>query len=294
MKVISFGDSFTQGLGVDRIKEQKFFDDNPNDKTKARKLHRAFTHSLSFTKLFADKLGVEWENLGESGCNNRRILSNAFDSFAQGRYKKGDLAIVTFTSTLRDKLPFTPELYDKQWAGVTWSINELVDLFRDYGSLDDYKKHAESNLLQGLEVTDKNITFSYFYREWIKFFVTDMFEFRYLDFFNLNAILMLQKFFEFIEVDYIFVDAFELSFNNSTYNKTEFINKDKYWRFGEHTIYSYLGTFENRDLYELDGYNIPSEHIPLHPSAEGHKLFTEDLYEFYIKNKKSDEKKVLF
>ena len=184
MKVISFGDSFTQGLGVDRIAEQKFFDDNPGDKKEARKLHRAFTHSLSFTKLFADKLGAEWENSGESGCNNRRILSNAFDSFSQGKYEKGDLAIVTFTSTLRDKLPFTPELYDKQWAGVTWSINELVDLFRDYGTLDKYKKNADISLLQGLEVNDKNSTFSYFYRDWVKFFVTDMFEFRYLDFDN--------------------------------------------------------------------------------------------------------------
>lgn len=281
MKVISFGDSFTQGLGVDRLKEQSFFDENPGNKKKARALHRVFTNKHSFTQLFADKLGVDNINYGESGCNNRRIVSNIFDKYAQGDLKPGDLVLVCFTSTLRDHLPFTPDHNHKLWAGVTWSINELVDVFRDLGTKEDYISRDDLSLLQGLEITAVNKELSWFFREYTKFFVSEMFEFRYLDFFNFNMITLLQNFFKYIEVDYIFIDAFENTFNNTSYDKSQFVNKDKYWRYGEHSIFSYLDTFNNRELFEIEGFNIPSEHIPLHPSAEGHKVFTEDLYKFF-------------
>ena len=281
MRVHSFGDSFTQGLGVDRKVEEKFFTDNPNDKTKARKLLRKFHNKHSYPKLFADMLEVPFINHGEAGCNNKRIISNIFDNYAAGRISKGDLVTVAFTSTLRDYLPFMPDIQHKSWCGVTWSIKELVDLHKDFGTKEDYLEQEDENLLQGLTLTKPNKEFSYFFRTFSKFFVSNMFEFRYLDFFNFNIILLLQRFFEQIEVDYILIDAFELSYNSSDYDKTHLVNKDKYWMFGKHSIHSYLKTFNNRDLFELDGYNIPSKYISLHPSAAGHKVFAKELYRFY-------------
>ena len=289
MKVISFGDSYTSGVGTDRVKEQEIKDSNNTNKDTARDLYQEFTTSHSFTRYFADKLKLEWINKGEPGCSNRDIVTNIFQYYADRFFTKGDIVLVSFSSTLRDQFPFFPILKEKQWKGISWNVKDIFEPLKDVRSYEEFKKSANRNDLLGLSVNPENISTGFFMNEYKKFFLTEMFDYRYFDFFNFNMIALLQEFFDFIEVDYILIDAFEPSFYGSTYDKRELIEKyAHYWKYNEHSIFSYLEQYEDSDLFELDGYASTSSVAAKHPSKKGHKLFANSLHKHYIRTRDID------
>jgi len=285
MKVISFGDSFTSGVGTDCLKEEQIKLKNKDDKELASTLYHEFTTSHSFTRYFADKLKVEWVNKGEPGSCNKAIITNIFQYFADGFFDKGDLVLVAFSSTTRDDFPFFPTLKQRQWRGLSWNLNDIFLPLQDERTYEEFKKTANSNDLLGLPVTPENTDIGYFLNNYKKFFVSEMFDYRYLDFFNFNMIALLQQFFEYIGVDYILMDAFEPTFNGSTYDKRDFIDMYKhYWGYNTYNIYTYLDKYEDRELFELHE-AIQNSYGPRHPSTKGHKLFAETLYKHYKKTR---------
>ena len=85
-RVVSFGDSFVEGLGTDRKVEESMLSENPQweewsdiEKNKARQHAHNFRIENSFTKFFADKFNVKYCNRGESGCSNKNILDRIFE-----------------------------------------------------------------------------------------------------------------------------------------------------------------------------------------------------------------------
>ena len=286
MKVISFGDSFTSGLGTDRVKEQEIKDSKARD---VHDLHQEFTTSHSFTRYFADKLNLDWVNRGEPGSCNKTIISNIFQYHADRFFNKGDIVLVSFTSSLRDQFPFFPTLKERQWKGLSWNVQEIFEPFKDVRTYEQYKATASPSDLQGLKVNPENVAAGYFMNDFKKFFLTEMFDYRYYDFFNFNMIALLQQFFAFIEVDYILIDAFEPTFYGSTYDKRDLIDTYKhYWKYNNHNIASYLEQYEDRDLFELNGFNNTSDFNTRHPSTKGHKLFAESLHKHYINTRDID------
>ena len=84
-RVISFGDSFTAGLGTDKSYEESQLGKHPDwdkwtdkQKNKARQKVSKFRRENSFTKFFADNFNTSYENRGEIGCNNKDILDSIF------------------------------------------------------------------------------------------------------------------------------------------------------------------------------------------------------------------------
>jgi len=286
MKVISFGDSFTSGVGTDWIKEKQIKEENKDNSELASTLFQEFTTSHSFTRYFADKLKVDWVNKGEPGCCNKAIITSIFQYFADGFFDKGDLVLVSFTSTTRDDFPFFPTLKQRQWKGLSWNINDIYLTLEDDRTFKQFKETVSTNDLLGLPVTPENTDIGYFLNNYKKFFVTEMFDYRYLDFFNFNMIALLQQFFDYIGVDYILIDAFEPTFNSSTYDKRDLIDTYKhYWGYNTYNIYSYLEKYEDRELFELEEYVLANSSGPKHPSTKGHKLFAETLYKYYKKTR---------
>ena len=65
-------------------------------------------------------------------------------------------------------------------------------------------------------------------------------------------------------------------------DKTEFINKQRYWNFGKKTFRDFLFDLKGQDIWEYS--NISVDNRPsLHPNKNGYELISEELYSF-IKN----------
>lgn len=283
MKVVSFGDSFTAGLGTDRIVEEGIFKNKtPETIDQLRNIHNKYITSNSFTKFFADKLGVDYLNNGDIGCNNNQIINKVFKNYTNKQYESGDLVLISFTSTLRNKLPFAPEFFNENsLAGIQWSTKELLKQSKFEWTKEEYLTIEELNRFDEPFMDERNDRIlSYFIDSYPKFFIENMYDEYYIDFFNQNMILMLQKFFNDIEVDYILIDAFENSIRNTQYDKTHLIDKSKYWGYNSKSIHSFLSDFNDPSYLELDGYNI-NNLVPKHPSRKGHQAFAEELYRFY-------------
>ena len=84
-KIISFGDSFTAGLGTDRNYEESQLGAHPlwktwseEEKNIARNKVHKFQAENSFTKYFADYYGADYINRGAIGCNNKDIMDSFF------------------------------------------------------------------------------------------------------------------------------------------------------------------------------------------------------------------------
>jgi hypothetical protein len=264
-KVISFGDSFTLGLGTDRKVEDQLFQSAKN-RHEGKDKQRKFEINNSFTKFFADKFKVPFINTGVPGCNNKYILNEIMKYDMDKGFEKDDFVLIGFTSSYRDKLPFFPDIYnDNVRHGFQWSMKELPllsnpkDIFFWKSKLT--KRHQD--------------TLNEFMKEYLKFYMVEVFDDSYWQIYNSNLIVYIQKFLEFKKVKYIMFDAFEPMLNDIP----KFVNTKTYWGCAKQNIYSFLKQF-NDDVYELDGWNV-NDGVSRHPSRKGHKLFTAELYRFY-------------
>ena len=265
-RVISFGDSFTAGLGTDRTEEDRLMNRAKN-KDVGRKISGQFRTNNSFTKFFADEFKSKFKNNGVIGCNNKNILDNLVMYDINHGLTEDDFVLVGFTSSYRDKLPFFPDAYnDNIKSGFQWSMKELPllkeskDIFFWDSKLD---KEDENNLNK-------------FMIEYLKFYMVEVFDDSYWQIYNSNLIVYIQKYLEFKKVKYIMFDAFEPMLKDIP----KFVNRETYWGCGEQNIYSFLKQFNDESVYENDGHNI-NKLVSKHPSRKGHKLFTEELYRFY-------------
>ncbi len=258
-KVISFGDSFTEGLGVDRKYEESLLGGHPNwdtmtdeEKNIQRSKVGTFRHENSYTAGFAKKLGMGYLNKGLQGCSNVDIMNTilTYDS----KLQQGDIVLIGYTSSLRSPLPFFPKLF----TGSSIPNKSVLHL---------YKKKIKS--VDNLEN---------FFQDYYSFYLTEMFDNKYYELFNYNLIVFLQKYLEYKKVKYIMIDAFDYMVNE----KYEHIDTKYYWNFNKKTILSYVKSFNDEGLLEQVGYNV-KEQPPRHPSIEGHKIFAEELYKFYNK-----------
>lgn len=271
-RVISFGDSFTVGLGTDRVEEHRLFK-RARNKDVGRKKACEFRTNNSFTKFFADKRHSDFCNRGELGCSNKDILNNLMEFDRDENLSEDDFILIGFTSSYRDKLPFFPDVYNNNVrSGFHWSMKELADLLleRDIfwwkdGNPDwkDWPVEFEHSL-------------DMFMRKYFKFYLTEVFDDSYWQIYNKNIIVYIQKYLEYKKVNYIMFDAFE----PALIEIPEFINAKYYWECSKKNIKSFLKEFKDKDLFEIDGYNV-GKYVTPHPSIKGHKLFTKELYRFY-------------
>ena len=230
-KVISFGDSFTAGLGTDKSYEESQLGKHPDwnnwndrEKAKARNKVAKFRRENSFTKFFADNFNVPYKNHSEIGCNNKNILDSIFRYDSQYGFKDDDFVLISFTSSLRDKVTFIPDIInDSLMTGITWSVKEIVQLIE--GSTRIVLKN--DNAKQYTEFME-----SYYLPD----FLTNVYDEKYYDIYNLNLVHMIQSFFKYKKVNYIMFDAFEPMFRNEIPKQ---IDTTYYWEIGKKNIWSY-------------------------------------------------------
>ena len=271
-RVISFGDSFTVGLGTDRTEENRLIDSAKTVSIGKQKSNE-FRRNNSFTKFFADEFDVPFINLAVPGCSNKDILNVIMEFDLINGYDRDDFILIGFTSSYRDKLPFFPDVYNNNVRnGFQWSMKELPLL----SNAKDIFFWKEGNDKWNNWSDDFENNLNNFMKDYLKFYMVEVFDDSYWQIYNSNLIVYIQKYLEFKKVKYIMFDSFEPMLNDIP----KFVNKKTYWGCGEKNIYSFLKQFNDESVYEEGNHNI-NKLVPKHPSRKGHKLFAEELYRFY-------------
>lgn len=296
-RLICFGDSFTEGEGAWLEKThgiEKKYMDNPS---KGRLLISEFNFQYSWPTQLAKLLqikesykvqnrGVDTKflNAGSCGASNDYIFNEVFKKDALLNFKEGDLVIVMWSSSIRNKLPFFPTIFQKHSPiGLSWSLKEVFTHSNQYleSNIDNFTKryYSDQNDVDYIESTLKPFMVDYF-----KPFITEVYDDEYYNLINYSYIHFLQSFFKFKGCDYIFIDGFELmnSFDTNT-KKWSSIDKSKYWNFGKLTAWDYLNKLGG-DVFENPNLTFSPPGRKCHPNRHGYKIIGELIYDFYNKS----------
>lgn len=257
MKLFTYGDSWTEGTGVDVVKENLIED---------REERKKFRNDRSWPTKLSKLMNLEIQNQSISGINNNFIFNEVIENVKSNIIKSGDLIIIMWSSSLRDDVPFFPK---NEWH--TWGFNFMKD---------DYKR-------QWFVYKDltKNPTYNDFLINFKEFFIRDLITQDYYNIVNQNYILFIQKLCEHYQINYIFCDAFDKMVDNIRFenDRTNHINKDCYWNFGTKTFKDFLISKDNKMVWELpqlDIFKTPG----MHPSEIGYEFIAEELYRFINSN----------
>lgn len=258
MKLFTYGDSWTEGQGVNPTKE------NSIDNREERKYLR---NSKSWPKVLSDLMGLDHLNQSLSGTNNNYIFNSVISDIKLGLINSGDLIIIMWSSSLRDNVPFFPL---NEWH--TWGVNYIKENHKT-------KWFVQQNLT-------KNPTYNDFLIEFKEFYIGELYNQEYYNIINQNYILFIQKLCEYYRINYIFCDAFDKMVDDiePKNDKTNLINKNSYWEFSKKTFKDFLINTNDPKVWENPQYNILN--VPgMHPSELGYKLIAEHIFEYINQNK---------
>jgi len=275
-RLITFGDSFTEGEGAWLEKTtliEKLYKDPSEGRLEASKFNSKFSWPTVLGKLLDVK---KVANEGSCGSNNSRIFNRVFEFDKDGMINEEDLVVIMWSSSLREKLPFFPHLFQQQSpVGLGWSLNEVFDSYGETNFMERYYKGDESTIDYS-----KN-TLEPFMKTFFKKYITNSYDAKYYNILNFNFVYFLQEFFKYKKCKYIFIDAFEsMNSFNRDYKKWNKINQSHYWNFGKNTAWNYLNNiggdiFENKEL----SFNPPGQKC--HPNRHGYELIGKELAKFY-------------
>lgn len=271
-----FGDSWVQGIGTEWEPGQGriSMDDRYNDKFEWWKVYRKYSWSGVVQKLFDNKVKIQ--NYGSAGYSNEDIYRTVIESLWEEKIKKGDFVIVSFSSIVRQNLPFF--YVKKQETGFINYSNSCLLQYKD--GKDNGLHWIDSIWQKDLQDATKDA---------FKDYIVNRFSYDFLYEMSMNYILNLQVYFEKLGIEYMFVNAFEnvVSKDNHLY---KYIKQDK-WILPEYTLQEYL-VDKAKDFDKSKGYSVWEDdeiHVERnedgpHPNRIGHQMLGELIYE-HIKDK---------
>jgi lysophospholipase L1-like esterase len=265
MKLFSFGDSWTEGVGGDLIEE--YTTNIPEERTKIR-------HKYAWPTYLAKELNSELQNDGVGATSNNAIFNTLTYKLRNNLITDSDFVIVMWSSTLRDSVPFFPS----------------EDTFQFWGKRHKSKDHLYDylipHIINGEQIKNTNPEFRRAEKNYREFFYNNLFTDDYYDIVSQNYILYLQFILKELNIRYLFCDAFDLMVRKNitkSLDKRDLIDKSRYWGFGEKTMRDYLWGLNSKTLWE-DGQLWTDKTIGKHPSKVGYKLIADELFKFISYN----------
>lgn len=252
MKLFAYGDSWTEGQGVNPSKEKTF---------QTREQRKKYRNDRSWPMKLSKLLRCEHENQSISGVSNNYIFNSVILDIKSNLMNPGDLIVIMWSSSLRDNLPFFPN--------GEWHAWDDTNILGDHNT----KLVTDTTLYQDFLIKFK------------KFYILDLYTQNYYNIINQNYILFLQKLCEHYNINYIFCDAFDKMIDNIdlNYDKTYNINTTKYWGFGRTTFKQFLISKKNKMVWESPT-NSATNISGIHPSELGYELISDELYSFIKTN----------
>lgn len=243
MKLYSYGDSWTAGEGSSSNKDE--------------------WNNHSWINIMSEKISIECINKGISGNSNFKIFNSVIKDVRDGVVKSDDVISISWSSSLRDIVPFLP---NDEW--ISWSIKHLVQF--------------PEKFFHSLK-TNENKYFE-FIKEFKILYVSEMFNQSYYNIINQNYIIFLQRLFDYYGIKYFMSDSIEKMIINvdEKDNKTHLINKKTYWNFTNKSMRDFLFDMKRNDVWEYG--NLTTQNTPsIHPNKLGYELISEEMYRFYTK-----------
>jgi len=261
MKLFTFGDSWTEGVGGDLIEEEKT--NSPEERTKIRQ-------NFCWPKYLSDLLEIEFCNFGMGASSNKTIFDVVSHSIHNQTFSKNDLVVIMWSSSLRDSLPFFPD--DNPWH--FWGERYLN------------KKHIYQFIVNTTKLnnTDSHININ-LKKDYKEFFLENLFSDQYYNIINQNYILYLQFMFDRIGVRYVFCDAFDTMIKKNILkeiDKTDYINKNHYWNFSNKTFKDHLCETNKKEVWEDKKLWDDNHYGGKHPSKFGYQLIAKELYHWIL------------
>lgn len=256
MKLFTFGDSWTEGVGG--CLEEELTTNIPEERTIIRQKY-------CWPNILSKLIEINYVNFGIGGCSNKVIFDAICESIDNKTIEKNDLVIVMWSSSLRDDVPFFPS--NNPWH--FWG-----------------ERYLQKNYLYQKVFGNKQKTndYSRIKKEYQEYFLSNLYSDSYYHIVNQNYILYLQYMFNKIGIRYIFCDAFDFMIKPDIIkdiDKTYLINKEHYWSFSEKTIKDFLANTNKKNVWE-DG-SLWSEHIGgKHPNKIGYELIANMLYDYIL------------
>jgi hypothetical protein len=278
-----FGDSWVQGIGTEwepgqgRISMEDRYENNSWENT-----YEKYAWPGQLYLLLNEKIKVK--NYGTAGASNQDIYREVIEGMWRYRIKKGDLVIVSFSSIIRQPLPFflIKDDFNEDEMDLTGFVN-----YSD-SCLSNYVKGFKNDLHWIDTIKNKNIRNAT--NKIFKDYLTHRFDYQLLYEISMNYICNLQVYFEELGIEYIFVNAFENTISKDVKFYDQ-IKQDK-WILPNYTLQEYL-VDKAKDFDKSKGYSVWEDdeiHVERnqdgpHPNRIGHRMIAEIIYE-HIKDKK--------
>ena len=257
MKLFTFGDSWTEGVGGN-IEDSI---DSPEQQTIIRQKY-------CWPKHLSDLLKCEVKNNGVGAFSNNAIFNAISYKLKNEIITQDDFVVIMWSSSLRDPLPFFP----------------TEDDFFIWGKRYKSKQHLLKYIFDG--VTGDNVNYNRAEKNFRDYYIGNLFNDTYYDIINQNYILHLQFLFNEMGIKYLFCDAFDSMINkniDALVDKTHLIESDRYWGYQNKTMANLLIDTNRKDVWE-DGSNWTNTTAGKHPNNNGYKLIAEELYKFISEN----------
>ncbi len=259
MKLFTFGDSWTEGVGGN-LKEENTTD-IPEERTTIRQKYSWPTH---LSKL----LQCEVINYGVGAFSNNAILNAVCSQLKKEIITKDDFVVIMWSSSLRDPLPFFPNLDD----------------FFIWGKRYKSKGHILKYIFD--DVDRVNTNYNRAEKKFRNYFISNLYNDTYYDIVNQNYILRLQFIFNELGIRYLFCDAFDIMITkniNLSDDKTHLIDNNRYWGYQTKTIANLLIDTNRKDVWENNSY-WTDDTSGKHPSSNGYNLIADELFKFINDN----------
>lgn len=257
MKLFTFGDSWTEGIGGNINEENTT--DILEEKTKIRQKY-------CWPKHLSELLNVDYENYGVGGTNNQIIFNSICRCLSLKKIEKDDFVVVLWTSPLRDNHPFFP----------------IDDEFHFWGKRYTDKKYLYDRIFS--HDKGENQKYNELKKIYKEFYISNLMGNSYYDIVNQNYIIYLQYMFTELGIRFLFGDAFDMMISPDIFSeidKTSYINKKHYWNFSNKTFRDILIETKRADVWEDNRkfLNTPGKH----PNNNGYKLISDEIYNWIIK-----------
>lgn len=225
-----FGDSWTKGDGCQfepgTGQTPSFIKFGPDYSTEYSK----YSFPAQLGTLLDNQFNIN--NKGATGSSNFQIYKIILQSLEAGEIKKNDIAIVNWTSIVREPLTF---LFTIQNRNIEWESHGIDNSLKGYLGENEWTPSWVNNI--------ENNKLKEIHHKIYKDYIIDRINLNILYEMCMNYICNLQIIFKELGVEFLFVNAFEniISENISFYKK---IDKTK-WVLFDSTLSEYLHEIEN-------------------------------------------------